>query len=89
VPKLTNAHIDAAHSWLLNWLSDNFDSPGYYEEKSTFAAQAAQCRAQAKADGISAAALREVAGEDLEAYLLNHQNDLTDQHVHDLAAKDD
>lgn len=72
--------IDAGE-WLEGWVEENLNTPQYQEHKSAMAADAAVCRAQAVAAGISPKALDEAAEGDLEAYLLRAQNSFTDAEV--------
>ncbi len=59
--------------WLEAWIEENIQTPVYYDNKAHMKADAAQCREQAKAEGISEPDLVEAAGGDLEAYLLREQ----------------
>lgn len=75
--------------WLEAWIEENIQTPGYHDNKAHMKVDAAQCREQAKAEGISELALVEAAGGDLEAYLLREQNTFTDAEVRRQADKDD
>lgn len=48
-----------------------------------------ECAAQATTDGISIAELKEAAGGDLEQYLVDRQNALTDTEVKRVSDKTD
>ncbi len=75
--------------WLEAWIEENIQASGYHENKAHMKIDAAQCREQAKTEGISELALIEAAGGDLEAYLLREQNAFTDAEVRRQADKDD
>ena len=68
-----------AEEWLESWVDENIQTPGYYEDKSAMRSESAQCREDAKAEGISEAALIDAAGGDLEAYVLRAQNAFTEK----------
>jgi hypothetical protein len=67
-----------AREWLEGWVNGNLNLPGHQEKKAAMRDGAAACAEQAKAAGISIAELKEAAGGDLEIYLLDRQNELTD-----------
>lgn len=80
--------IDASE-WLESWVDGNLHEPLYQENKSAMAGYARTCRSDAKAAGISSQALVGAAGGDLEGFLLDRQNALTDAEVQRRVAKDD
>ena len=71
--------------WLANWIEENLKSPQYYSSPEDMGGEAASCRADALQAGITTNALNEAAGGNLEAYLLDAQNRLTDDEVRRLA----
>ncbi|GEL42272.1 hypothetical protein MEX01_28630 [Methylorubrum extorquens] len=75
--------------WLEGWVENNLTAPGYVEEKAAMRDRAEACAVEATSEGISIAELKEAAGGDLEAYLLDRQNALTDVEAGRLSAKDD
>lgn len=75
--------------WLEGWVENNLTAPGYVEAKAAMRDQAEACAVEATSEGISIAELKEAAGGDLEAYLLDRRNALTDAEVGRLASKDD
>ncbi len=78
-----------AEDWLESWAEENLQTPGYYENKTRMRNDAIQCREKAKEEGIGEVALLQVAGGDLEMYLLKQQNGFTDSEVRRKADKDD
>ena len=74
--------------WLANWIEENLKSPQYYSSREDMGGEVALCRADALQAGITTNALNEAAGGNLEAYLLDAQNRLTDDEVRRLAEKD-
>ncbi|KQQ11506.1 protein of unknown function [Methylorubrum extorquens] len=74
--------------WLEGWVENNLTSPGYVEAKAEMRDQAEACAVAAKSEDISIAVLKEAAGGDLEAYLLDRQNALTDAEVGHRASRD-
>lgn len=81
--------MENTEEWLEAWADSAQQVPGYEEEKRAFKATATACIEDAKREGISEKALLDAAGGDLEQYLMDHQNAITDAEVHRLAAEDD
>jgi hypothetical protein len=75
--------------WLEAWVEENINSPMYYEEKSVMTNDAKACLAHAQEAGFSAKDVQEAAGGDLEQYLLDRQNELTDSEVNRLVRESD
>jgi len=69
--------------WLENWVEEHLGVPGYAEDKAAMRECAKLCAADAIAAGISISQLKEAAGGDLEAYLLEQQNAGTDRELRD------
>lgn len=78
-----------AQDWLEDWIENNIVTPLYHDSKEAMKGEADACRAEAQAAGISIAEVTAAAGGDLEAYLLRHQNAMTDAEVKRKADKDD
>lgn len=75
--------------WLEGWVENNLTAPGYVEAKAEMRDQAEACAVEATNEGITIAELKEAAGGDLEEYLLNRQNALTDAEVGHRPSKND
>src|SRR5437763_20089 len=67
--------------WLEGWVDENLLTPVYPGGQNAMAAEAASCRADARAVGIRPRDLAAAAGGDLEAYLFRAQTRLTDKEV--------
>jgi hypothetical protein len=74
--------------WLEGWVENNLTSPGHVKAKAEMRDKAEACAVEATADGISIAELKEAAGGDLEQYLVDRQNALTDMEAGDLSSRD-
>ena len=71
------ARIDA-QKWLTNWVCENINSPRHVKRKASMRDEAEACAQEAGAAGLSIADLKIASGGDLEDYLVNRQNELTD-----------
>ena len=72
------ASVDA-QQWLEQWVEENLSEPGHVEKKSEMRDRAAACARDSQAAGISIHDLKAAADDDLEAYLVQRQNALTDR----------
>lgn len=67
--------------WLDDRMQEIFDDPGFHEQKSDFQPQAKSLWLEAEAAGYSVAELKEACGGDVEQFLLEQQNAMTDVEV--------
>jgi hypothetical protein len=67
--------------WLDDRMQEIFDAPGFHEKKSDFQPQAKSLWLQAEAAGYSVTELKEACDGDLEQFLLEQQNAMTDVEV--------
>ncbi len=67
---------------ITDWLDDRVQEinrdPGLYHNKADFRAQAKALVESAEAEGFSVAQIKEACGGDVERYLLDQQNAMTD-----------
>ena len=77
-----------AEDWLEDWIEENLMTPQHNEDKIEMGREAAACRKAAGAAGISDEAVNNVAGGDLEAYLLRAQNSFTEAEIERKADSD-
>lgn len=73
--------------WLEGWVENNLNSHSYAEAKADMHDQAEACAIAAITDGISIAELKEAAGGDLEQYLLDRKNAISDTDMKRLSDK--
>jgi hypothetical protein len=64
--------------WLDDRMQEILDVPGFHENKSDFQPQAKALWLEAEAAGYSVAELKEACGDDVEQFLLEQQNAMTD-----------
>ncbi|WP_426232213.1 hypothetical protein [Pararhizobium sp. DWP3-4] len=64
--------------WLDDRVQDVIGVPGLHYEKADFQPQAKQLWIQAQAAGYSATQLKDACGGDVEQYLVEQQNAMTD-----------
>jgi hypothetical protein len=78
------------NDWLDDKLQEIFDEPGFHEKKSHFKSQAKSLYLAAEAAGYSVAELKDACGGDVERFLLEQQNAMTDveaqQEIEDASA---
>jgi hypothetical protein len=67
--------------WLDDRMQEIFDEPGFHEKKSDFQSQAKSLCLAAEAAGYSVADLKNACGGDVEQFLLEQQNAMTDVEV--------
>ena len=75
--------------WLEEWASIRLDKPGYAARKADMRLDAEACAHEAETMGISIAELKEAAGGDLETFLMDRQERLTDEVVQRPVLKDE
>jgi hypothetical protein len=64
--------------WLDDKVQEFIDDPGFHEKKADFQPQAKSLWLAAEAAGYSVAELKDACGGDVEQYLLEQQNAMTD-----------
>jgi hypothetical protein len=69
------------------WAQENVHAT-VYDDKGTAAQLAAQCRQQAKAEGVNEASLIKAAGGDLQSFMLDRLDSAVKAEVDRLVAKD-
>ncbi|MFP3547017.1 hypothetical protein SB748_26710 [Rhizobium sp. SIMBA_035] len=67
--------------WLDDRMPEIFDDSGFHEQKSDFQPHAKSLWLAAEAAGYSVAQLKEACGGDVEQFLLEQQNAMTDVEV--------
>jgi hypothetical protein len=67
--------------WLDDRMQETFGNPGFHNHKSDFQPQAKSLWLEAEAAGYSVADLKEACGGDVEQFLLEQQNAMTDVEV--------
>lgn len=70
--------MQSISEWLDDRMQEIFDDPGFHEKKSDFQPQAKSLWLEAEAAGYSVAELKEACGGDVEQFLLEQQNAMTD-----------
>jgi len=66
------------NDWLDDRIQEIINSPGFHENKAEFRDQAKALVESAEAEGFTVAEIKEACGGDVETYLLDHQNPMTD-----------
>lgn len=69
------------NDWLDDSVQEIISSPGYHDAKGDFQEQAKVLLAQAEAAGFTVADLKTACNGDVEQYLLDQQNAMTDVEV--------
>jgi hypothetical protein len=69
------AHIN---DWLDDRIQEIINSPGFHEKKAEFRDRAKALVEDAETEGFTVAEIKEACGGDVERYLLDHQNAMTD-----------
>jgi hypothetical protein len=64
--------------WLDDRMQEILDDPGFHVKKSDFQPQAKSLWLQAEAAGYSVTELKDACGGDIEQFLLEQQNAMTD-----------
>jgi hypothetical protein len=66
------------NDWLDDRVQEIIGTPGFHHQKSDFRDQAKHLVDRGKAEGFSVAEIKEACGGDVERFLLEHQNAMTD-----------
>lgn len=66
------------HDWLDDRIQEIINTPGFHEQKAEFRDQAKALVEDAEAEGFSVAEIKDACGGDVETYLLDQQNAMTD-----------
>lgn len=79
----------SVRSWLERWAAVRLDTPGYAARKADMRTDAEACAHEAQDVGISIAELKAAADGDLEIFLMDRQEQLTDEAVERPILKDE
>ncbi len=66
------------NDWLDDRIQEIINSPAFHENKAEFRDQAKALVEEAEAEGFTVAEIKEACGRDVERYLLDQQNAMTD-----------
>ncbi|MNI85617.1 hypothetical protein D3C73_1426250 [compost metagenome] len=66
------------NDWLDDRIQEIINSPGFHENKAEFRDQAKILIVSGEAEGFTVAQIKEACGGDVERYLLDQQNAMTD-----------
>ena len=66
------------HDWLDDRTQEIINTPGFHEQKAEFRDQAKALVEDAEAEGFSVAEIKDACGGDVETYLLDQQNAMTE-----------